>query len=40
MGVDCTVPLGLRKKVMARVLPVPEIEAHVDQLWDEVFGGN
>ncbi len=40
MGVDCTVPLGLKKKVMARVLPVPEIEAHVDQLWDEVFGGN
>jgi UbiD family decarboxylase len=39
MGVDCTVPLGLKKKVMARVLPVPEIEARVDQLWDEVFGG-
>ncbi len=31
MGVDCTVPLGL--KVMDRVLPVEEIEARVDELW-------
>jgi len=31
MGVDCTVPLGL--KVMERVTPVAEIEARVDTLW-------
>ena len=31
MGVDCTVPLGL--KVMQRVVPVPDVEARVDALW-------
>lgn len=31
MGVDCTVPLGL--KVMDRVLPKPEVEARVDEIW-------
>jgi len=31
MGVDCTVPLGL--KVMDRVLPIPEIETRIDELW-------
>jgi 4-hydroxy-3-polyprenylbenzoate decarboxylase len=31
MGVDCTVPLGL--KVMDRVMPVPEVEARIDKLW-------
>ncbi len=34
MGVDCTVPLGL--KVMNRVVPVPEVEAKVDELWRQV----
>ncbi len=34
MGVDCTVPLGL--KVMDRVAPVPEVEARVDELWKAV----
>ncbi|MFQ5983786.1 MAG: UbiD family decarboxylase domain-containing protein, partial [Woeseiaceae bacterium] len=36
MGVDCTVPLGL--KVMDRVLPVPEVEARVDELWKAAVG--
>ena len=31
MGVDCTVPLGL--DVMDRVVPVPEVEARVDEIW-------
>ena len=30
MGVDCTVPLNL--KVMDRVLPIPEIEARIDEI--------
>ncbi len=34
MGVDCTVPLKL--KVMDRVVPIPEIESRVDQLWNQV----
>ncbi len=34
MGVDCTTPLGL--KVMDRVMPVPEVEARVDELWRAV----
>jgi hypothetical protein len=33
MGVDCTVPLGL--KVMDKVVAVPEVEARVDKLWQE-----
>jgi len=37
MGVDCTVPLGLKNKVMKRVLTLPEIEARVDGLWADVF---
>ncbi|NOX68264.1 MAG: hypothetical protein GXP15_03685, partial [Gammaproteobacteria bacterium] len=36
MGVDCTVPLGL--KVMDRVVPIPDIEARVDALWQQVAG--
>lgn len=36
MGVDCTVPLGL--KVMNRVVPVPAMEARVDELWKAVNG--
>ena len=36
MGVDCTVPLNL--KVMDRVLPIPEIETRIDEIWDEVAG--
>jgi len=36
MGVDCTVPLGL--KVMDRVVPIPDIEARVDALWRQVAG--
>jgi hypothetical protein len=36
MGVDCTVPLNL--KVMERVLPDPDIEARIDQLWQQVVG--
>ena len=39
MGVDCTVPLGLKNKVMKRVMPVPEVEARVDKLWAETFSG-
>jgi hypothetical protein len=35
MGVDCTVPLDL--KVMQRVMPVPEIEARVDELWKQTL---
>jgi len=35
MGVDCTVPLDL--KVMERVMPVPEIEARVDELWKQTL---
>ncbi len=31
MGVDCTVPLGL--KVMERVTPDPAVEARVDKIW-------
>ena len=31
MGVDCTVPLGL--KVMDRVVRDPAVEARVDELW-------
>jgi len=31
MGVDCTVPLGL--KVMDRVVPVPDIDARIDEIW-------
>ncbi len=31
MGVDCTIPLGI--KVMDRVKPVDEVEARVDELW-------
>ncbi|MCH8861017.1 MAG: UbiD family decarboxylase [Proteobacteria bacterium] len=34
MGLDCTVPLGL--KVMDRVLPVEEVEARVDQIWNQI----
>jgi 2,5-furandicarboxylate decarboxylase 1 len=34
MGVDCTVPLGL--KVFDRVVVKPEIEARVDKLWADV----
>ncbi len=37
MGVDCTVPLGIKNKVMKRVVTLPEIEARVDGIWDEVF---
>jgi len=33
MGVDCTVPLGI--KVMNRVLPVEAVEARVDRLWSQ-----
>lgn len=36
MGVDCTIPLGL--KVMERVLPDPEVEARVDALWPSIIG--
>ncbi len=32
MGVDCTVPLGL--KVMERVTPKPEVEARIDEILD------
>jgi len=31
MGVDCTIPLGL--KVMDRVMPVPDIDARIDDIW-------
>ncbi|MFQ5533423.1 MAG: UbiD family decarboxylase [Sphingomonadales bacterium] len=31
MGMDCTVPLGL--KVMERVVAKPELEARVDEIW-------
>jgi 2,5-furandicarboxylate decarboxylase 1 len=34
MGVDCTVPLGL--KVFDRVLRKPDVEARVDKLWASV----
>ena len=34
MGVDCTVPLGL--KVMDRVVPVAEIDARIDKIWEAV----
>jgi 4-hydroxy-3-polyprenylbenzoate decarboxylase len=34
MGVDCTVPLGL--KVMDRVVSVPDIDAKVDKIWKAV----
>ena len=34
MGVDCTLPVGL--KVMERVVAVPEIEAKVDELWKAI----
>lgn len=34
MGVDCTVPLGL--KTMERVVPEPEIEARVDEIWKRI----
>jgi 3-polyprenyl-4-hydroxybenzoate decarboxylase len=34
MGVDCTVPLGI--KVMDRVGPVDEVEARVDELWTKL----
>ncbi len=37
MGVDCTVPLGL--KVMDRVVPRPELEARVDEIWAAVSAG-
>lgn len=40
MGVDCTVPLGLQKKAMKRVMLEPEVEARVDKLWEEVFSVN
>jgi len=36
MGVDCTVPMGL--KMMERVVPVAEVEARVDELWAAVGG--
>lgn len=36
MGVDCTLPLGL--KIMERVLPDPEVEARVDALWPQIAG--
>jgi len=36
MGVDCTVPLGL--KVMDRVLKKPDIETRVDTLWKAANG--
>ncbi len=36
MGVDCTTPLNL--KVMDRVLPIAEIEARVDELWNAAAG--
>lgn len=34
MGVDCTLPLGL--KVMDRVLPNAVVEARVDQIWSQI----
>lgn len=34
MGVDCTVPLGL--KVMDRVTPNPEVEARIDKIWERI----
>ncbi|MDT8400000.1 MAG: UbiD family decarboxylase [Pseudomonadales bacterium] len=37
MGVDCTVPIGLKNKVMKRVRPSPEVEARVDKLWESTF---
>lgn len=37
MGVDCTVPLGLKDELMERVVPVPELEARVDELWAEAL---
>lgn len=37
MGVDCTIPIGL--KVMERVLPNPEVEARVDALWPSIMNG-
>ncbi len=36
MGVDCTLPVGL--KIMDRVVIVPEIEARVDEVWNAVMG--
>ena len=39
MGVDCTVPLGIKKKVMKRVMPSAEVESRVDKLWEETFSG-
>lgn len=36
MGLDCTIPLGL--KVMERVLPKPEVEARIDEIWQAVMG--
>ena len=38
MGVDCTVPLGL--KMMDRVMPVPEVEVRVDKLWAAANGSS
>ncbi|MFQ5661499.1 MAG: UbiD family decarboxylase [Gammaproteobacteria bacterium] len=38
MGVDCTVPVGL--KVMDRVVPVPEIEKRLDKVWEETIARN
>lgn len=35
MGVDCTVPVGMT--TLERVLPVPEIEAKVDDIWTRVM---
>lgn len=37
MGVDCTLPLGL--KVMERVTPDPEVEARVDAMWSRIVAG-
>ena len=36
MGVDCTVPLGI--KMMERVMPKPDVEARVDKLWQSLNG--
>jgi len=34
MGLDCTLPLGL--KVMERVVPEPALEARVDEIWKAI----
>ena len=36
MGVDCTVPIGL--KMMDRVVRKPEIEARIDKIWNANMG--